>query len=204
MTGGRKASFTCGAGISGVAVALMAAIFLAGCAESPVAGPGNSAGDSTPGLNEPTYLSTVIATCSAPIGWQAQPLKENSRHTHQVWVSPSGMTAYGVVHFKLPWPLGPDLALSGFISAMRKSEGDAELVEKHTDRRGIAFVADGGRYHMRGQLIVQGWEAWTIYSATLRGKPIVPDELKLAELAVAHSEIRDTEPPIRQARAGEE
>jgi hypothetical protein len=204
MTGGRKVPFTCGAGIFGAGVALIAAIFLVGCAGSPVAGPGNATGDSLPGLNEPTYFPAVIATCDPPIGWQAQPLKANSRHTHQLWVSPSGMTAYGVVHFKLPWPIGPDLALSGFISAMGKSEGGAELVEKHVDTRGIAFIADGGQHHIRGQLIVQGWEAWAFYSATVRGKPIVPDELKLAELAAAHTEIRDVEPPMRQARAGEE
>ena len=201
MTGRRKVPILCGAGWCGAAGALIGAIFLAGCQSSA---PHSANFENLPGLTESAYVPTVVATCPVPIGWQPQPLKANNRHTHEVWISPSGMTAYGVVHINLPLPLGPDLALSGFISAMRKSEGDAKLVEQHADSRGIAFVADGGRYHLRAQMIVQGWEAWTIYSATLRGKPTVPDELKLAELAVAHTEIRDAEPPIRQARAGEE
>jgi hypothetical protein len=207
MTGGREEPIACGARFGGAAIALtgslLAILFIAGCQATP-ARPAVAPSESLPGLTEAAYVPTVVATCPVPCGWVAQPLKANSRHTHQIWVSPSGATAYGVVHFMLPWPVGPDLALGGFISAMRKSEGDAQLVEQHPDSRGIAFVADGGRYHMRALLIVQGWEAWAIYSATLRGQPTAADELKLAELAVSHTEVRDAEPPIRQARAGEE
>jgi hypothetical protein len=203
MTGCRKAPIICPAFSYRAAGALFAAMCLAGCQHS-VSGPAATISDCPPGLCEPAYVPTVVATCPAPSGWVAQPLKENSRHTHLIWISPSGSTAYGVVHFKLPLPVGPDLALTGFMSAMQKSEGNAQLVEQHPNGRGIAFVADGGQYHMRGQLIVKGWEAWTIYSATLRGKPTNADELKLADLAAARTEIRDTEPPVRQARVGED
>ena len=39
----------------------------------------------------------------------AQPLKQSDRHTHEVWLSPTGKTAYGVIHFKLPLPVGVNL-----------------------------------------------------------------------------------------------
>ncbi|HEX4124480.1 MAG TPA: hypothetical protein VHY37_07115 [Tepidisphaeraceae bacterium] len=186
------------------AIALLISAILTGCAAPQASDPSVGFAENLPGLCESAYVPSVVATCPVPIGWQAQPLKANSRHTHEIWISPSGSTAYGVVHFKLPLPVGPDLALGGFMSAMAKSEGNAQLLHQDANRRGIAFVADGGRYHMRAELITGGWEAWAIYAATLRGKPVVPAELKLAELAVAHTRIRDVEPPIRQARAGEE
>ena len=40
-----------------------------------------------------------------------------------------------------------------------QERGDCELISEQANDRGIAFVADGGRYHMRAELIVRGWEA---------------------------------------------
>ena len=54
------------------------------------------------GLPEPQPVQAVEALCMPPVGWQADPLKESDRHTHQVWISPSGNTAYGVIRMKLP------------------------------------------------------------------------------------------------------
>jgi hypothetical protein len=194
-------------GLPSAIVALVAALLGSGCSGVASNRPGNVpvvAADRLPGLQELVFVPTVDATCPVPEGWQAQPLKKNSQHTHQVWISPSGKTAYGVIHTDLPLPIGPDLALVGFLSAMRKSEGSAQLIEKHANSQGIQFVAEGGIYRMRAQLIVKGWQAWAVYAATRRADPTVPDELKLAELAVGHTQVSDAEPPIRQARAGEE
>src|ERR1700733_14023629 len=63
------------------------------------------------GLTAPRLVSTVRAVCDPPVGWAAEPLKSSSHHAHQVWLSPSGATAYGVIHFGLPWPVGDALAL---------------------------------------------------------------------------------------------
>jgi hypothetical protein len=186
-------------------VAAVTATLVGGCASAPAPDPSLTVNyDSIPGLRESAYVPSVLATCTAPCGWLPQPLKENNQHTHEIWLSPSGATAYGVIHFKLPWPVGPDIALTGFMAGMRRSEGDAHLLEAHADRRGIRFVADSGEHHLRGQLIVQGWEGWAFYAATDRSKPVDADELKLAELSLQHTQAGDAEPPIRQARAGED
>lgn len=138
------------------------------------------------GLQEPTPTASVEAIATPPIGWKPDPLKKSPNHTHQVWISPSGNTAYGIIHAHMPLPVGPELALTGFLSAMRKTEGEATLLSKEPDpddQPQLRFVAEGGKYKIRAKLITHGWITWVVYAGTLRGKPDVPAELKLAERA---------------------
>jgi hypothetical protein len=137
------------------------------------------------GLSEPAPLEVVEAIVAPPLGWKPDPLKQSATHKHQVWISPTGNTAYGVIHVQMPLPLGPDLALIGFMSSMRKSEGEGILLEHHTDPAlpGIRFVAEGGLYKLRAILVTRDWVAWAVYAGTLRGKPEIAGELNLAERA---------------------
>jgi hypothetical protein len=82
------------------------------------------------GLTDGTVVSSVEARCVPPIGWTMDPLKQTKNHAHQVWVSPTGNTAYGVIRFSLPLPLGPDTVLWFFLREMRASEGEARLISK--------------------------------------------------------------------------
>jgi hypothetical protein len=145
----------------------------------------------TKGLTYPSYNKDVVAFCDPPEGWKPDPLKVDPNHVHQVWLSPTTDTAYGVIHFKLPLPVGADIALSGFLAQMKKTEGDATLLERHDDPNlpGVRFVARGGFYTIRGNLIVQGWEGWTVYAGTERGKPIDPIELDFAVRARDHTRV---------------
>jgi len=106
-------------------------------------------------------------------------------HKHGVWISPSGRTAYGVIYFSLPLPVGHDLVLWGFLNEMRKTEGEATLLSKEWDDKlpGLRFVAQGGRYVVRTNLSVHGFHGWACYAGTLRNDPIVPEELAEAEYA---------------------
>jgi hypothetical protein len=82
-----------------------------------------------------------------PVGWKPDEPKTSSSHVHQAWISPSGNTAYGVIRFRMPWPVGADLALQhGFLPNMRKTEGEATLLSKEKDPKlpGIRFVVEGG------------------------------------------------------------
>src|SRR5438105_1003294 len=63
------------------------------------------------GLSAPVANEDVQAIVCPPLGWKADVLKSSERHTHQVWISPSGDTAYGVIQMKLPLPVGPELVL---------------------------------------------------------------------------------------------
>ena len=136
-------------------------------------------------LTPPAPVAAVEAVCVPPAGWRAEPLKKSSSHSHQVWLSPTGDTAYGVIRFSMPLPVGEDLALVGFLNQMKSHEGEANLLSKERDPNlpGLRFVAEGGLYTIRTNLIVSGWGGWAIYAGTLRKHPVRPEELDLAEAA---------------------
>jgi hypothetical protein len=137
------------------------------------------------GLSTAQFSNDVQAECLPPLGWAAQPLKRSARHTHQIWISPTGRTAYGVIHFTMPLPVGYDLALWFFMNEMRRSEGESKLTDKRWDPnlRGLRFVAQGGLYTVRANMLLRGFEGWAIYAGTLTGQPVIPEELDLAEQA---------------------
>ncbi|HSU67563.1 MAG TPA: hypothetical protein VLJ39_11870 [Tepidisphaeraceae bacterium] len=137
-------------------------------------------------LNPPERDDTVEALVVPPIGWIAQPLKHSNRHDHQIWLSPSGNTAYGVIRFKLPLPLSPESVLQmGFLPEMKRTEGEATLISSQRDPTlpGIRFIAKGGKHVVRTNLMTRGFKGWAVYAGTLRGQPENPDDLALAELA---------------------
>ena len=139
----------------------------------------------TTGLAKPTYIETIGATVVPPDGWKPDPLKSSGRHTHQVWIAPSGNTAYGVIHFSLPLPIGYEPVLWYFMRSMRRAEGEGVLLSKQWDPnlRGLRFVAQGGLYTVRPNLLLRGFKGWVVYAGTLTHKPINPAELDLAERA---------------------
>jgi hypothetical protein len=170
-------------------------IQLAGCSSHPktdlTAIRAGFIGTETRGLSLPFYEADVLAACDPPLGWKPDPLKTSPSHTHQVWASATGDSAYGVIHFELPLPIGLNLALSGFIKQMKTTEGDATLISKEYDAKkdAIRFVADGGPYRIRAVLTVAGWEGWAIYAGTLRNRPINQNELDLAERAREYTKV---------------
>jgi hypothetical protein len=137
------------------------------------------------GLTPPVTDDVLKATVAPPIGWKPDPLKTSPKHRHKVWLSPTGDTAYGVIYFDLPLPVGVDLALWGFLKEMKQTEGEANLILKRNDEAlpGMRFVAEGGQYTIRCKLQVDGFHGWIVYAGTLRNRPINTAELKTAELA---------------------
>jgi hypothetical protein len=137
------------------------------------------------------WNADVDAYVAPPIGWRADPLKSTSRHNHQVWVAPSDRTAYGVIRFSLPLPVGTDVALWGFLREMRRTEGEAILLDKQWDQNldALRFVADGGIYRVRVNLFVDGWRGWAVYAGTRRDHPIAENELEVAERAREHTVV---------------
>jgi hypothetical protein len=141
------------------------------------------------GLEPPQYFSPVRANVTPPLGWDAQPLKSSDEHAHEVWISPSRHTAYGVIRFDLPLPVGHELALKGFLGQMRQGEGEATLLSKQWDDvlRGMRFVATGGLYTIRSNLLVRGFGGWACYAGTLKNQPVDSAELELALAARDHT-----------------
>ena len=165
---------------------LLLATVAAGCASAPsssprVADPPRAQTAAwNRDLNPPTAAPEVDAFVVPPVGWHADPPKVSSRHNHQVWVSPHGGTAYGVIRFTLPLPVGEDLALHGFLAEMKKSEGEATLLSRNRDGQRLRFVAEGGKYRVRGILLTRGFHGWAVYAGTLRSLPVAVDDLALA------------------------
>jgi hypothetical protein len=145
----------------------------------------------TTSLADAGYIESLMAKCNPPPGWLPQPLKQSGRHTHQVWLSPSKQTAYGVIHFSLPLPVSTDLALWGFLREMKRTEGESRLIEKQWDANldGLRFVAEGGLYTIRTNLLVRGFDGWAVYAGTLRDGEQIPAEIALAVEAREHTEV---------------
>jgi len=152
----------------------------------------------TEGLAKPEVVESVEAVCPVPDGWIAEPLKQGSNHKHQVWISPSGHTAYGVLFASLPLPaaLVPvkyrrERVLDGFLGEMKKHEGRADLIERQDDAGlgGIRFVAEGGRYKVHANLVVRGLGAWFVYAGTRQDLSVLPVELSIAERARDQTEV---------------
>lgn len=165
-----------------VALFLVFAPSLIGCRATPAHLPAARADQ---GLSAPIFISALQASCAPPVNWKPDPLKQSATHTHQVWISPGGNTAYGVIYFRLPLPVGHELALWGFLNEMRTTEGEATLLEKRWDPNlgALRFVAAGGQYTVRTNLFVRGFTGWAVYAGTLRAFPVNQNELDLAERA---------------------
>jgi hypothetical protein len=151
-------------------------------------------------LFEPVLLPESNVLTAPPVGWRVEPVKRSARHTHHIWLSPSGQTAYGVIHFTMPAiaqviPVPLDWVLRGYLDEMRKDQGEAVLLSKQRDPNlpGLRFVAEGGLYRTWTNLITSGRHGWAIYAGVLRDKPLSLHELELAREARDRTIVHLTE-----------
>jgi hypothetical protein len=170
------------------AVALLA---LNGCRSRPEA-PTTSP---VRGYNAPIrgYAATVPALLAdkdlearicPPPDWKPRTDKKSLQHMHRTWLSPTGDTAYGLIRFRLPFPVTHDLALVGFLAEMKRREGEARLISKQSEPNGgLHFVAEGGIYRVHGTMFVRGFRGWCVYAGSLRTRPENPPELDQARAA---------------------
>jgi hypothetical protein len=182
-----------------LAVACACAPNLAGCARSKqsdaTAAPRANLPATNPALYallaDPEYSAELHALIVPPIGWQPSVLPAKFNAFHQVWVSPSGRTAYGIIRFSLPLPLPHDPVLWVFMKEMRKKEGQADLLQKgwDADRRGLRAVIAGRRYTIRTTITIRGLSGWITYAGTLRNEPLETGELETAEAARERTEL---------------
>jgi hypothetical protein len=177
-------------------LALAMLVWAGGCAQNRSVGatsvslstlPATEPADSS-GLLPPQPMQAIQTLSPVPVGWTPDPPKHSPEHDHQAWISPSGRTAYGVItfhHWLLPFA-SDALVLEKFLDTMRQSEGEARLIVtpiRDPSLDGLRFVAEGGLYTVRGNLVTHGTRGWVVYAGTLRNQPVMPDELKLAERA---------------------
>ncbi|MFT3786945.1 MAG: hypothetical protein QM770_12390 [Tepidisphaeraceae bacterium] len=172
----------------------MSVSVVAGCASKPkrtiVTPPATMPADS--GLRNPSFFAAPSAFPAPPLGWSLDKETGDDRFRHLVWISPTGRTAYGIIFFKLPLPVGHELALQyGFLNEMKKNTGEANLLGKRWDPsiEALRFEVEGGLYSLRSSFYVRGLEGWAVYAGTRRDQPLESDELKLAEKAREHTTV---------------
>ncbi len=168
-------------------------VIICGCRADRTSSPPVATQPPFTGLTTPQYVASLRATVAPPAGWTLGTREDSTAEGHQVWVSPTGKTAYGVINFSLPLPVGHDLVLWVFLNEMKRNEGEAKLLEKQWDpnQRLLRFVAKGGKYTVRTTLTVRGFRGWAVYAGTLTSDPVVPHELALAELAREHTLVAE-------------
>jgi hypothetical protein len=164
---------------------LLAGIFLAACSGCRHYYHPRAVQPPMQGLMPARPNDDVQAMVTPPVGWTPQELKFSDRHTHQIWLSPTGDTAYGVIRFKLPLPVGYRLLLNRFLAEMRRVEQTATLISKQDDPDlpGIRFVAESSIHRVRVNMTIHGFRAWAFYAGTIVGRPENKAELELAERA---------------------
>lgn len=120
-----------------------------------------------------------------PVGWNPERHDDRENAITQTWVGPSKRVALGVIHVRLPFPVGHEITLAGFLNRFAKEDGAVTLVEKKWDdnRQCFRFIAHGQRRQIESLLIVRGMDGWVVFAGTLLDKPAPPDELSLARQA---------------------
>lgn len=151
-----------------------------GCASRPTAAA--STQPATAPANLRTF-NTFSATIDVPEGWRYELTSSSDRHEHVTWISPNENTAVGILFFKLPFPVGHELAFKyGFIAEMKRKEGVADVLEKHWDPeiQGLRFTVRSRYFHVEAKFFVRGLRGWAFYAGTRLNNPVDPAELETA------------------------
>jgi hypothetical protein len=136
----------------------------------------------TEGLDDVQPLAPLKVTAAPPEDWVALKMYQGPLYTHQQWRSPSKATGVGVVYIKLPLPLPMGTLVWFAKQEYTKKASEGKLLAEWTDSFGRRwFEAENNKYHVKGYAIVQGTDAWIVYSGFRMAMDPRPEEIALAE-----------------------
>lgn len=134
------------------------------------------------GLDDVQALAALKVMAAPPENWVAGPLTKGPLYTHQQWRSHSRATGVGVVYVKLPIPLPMSTLLFFAKQEYTKKGTGGRLIAQWSDHFGRQwFEAENDKYHVRGYAMLQGTDAWIVYSGYRTTMPVRPEEVSLAE-----------------------
>jgi hypothetical protein len=137
------------------------------------------------GLRPVEQVDAVKAQAAAPASWKAAALKRGPMYTDMQWRSPSGATAVGVAHVRMPLPLSARALLWFAKGQYAKQSDDGRVVNQWVDALGRSwFEAENKNYHVRGFIVTKGFEAWIIYNGFKTQVPTDVSELSLGARAM--------------------
>ena len=137
------------------------------------------------GLRSVERFDTVKAQAAPPASWKQLAAKRGPMYTDVQWRSPSGSTAVGVAHVKMPLPLSAR-ALLWFAKGQYAKQGDdGRVVAQWVDALGRSwFEAANNKFHVRGFIVTKGFEAWIIYQGSKTDVPTDVSELAIGARAL--------------------
>lgn len=116
------------------------------------------------GLDSLKPIPALNAAIAAPRRWEKLPSKPNPLYTHEQWRSPSTHTGVGVLNAHLPLPLSTKTVVWLAKQEYSKQNDGGKLLAEWTDELGREwFEAENAKYHVRGYVLVKGFNAWVVY-----------------------------------------
>ena len=116
------------------------------------------------GLKKNEAIASVKTTIAAPRQWEVMPLQSNPLFAHQQWRSPSTHTGVGVVLAHLPLPLSAKMVVWFAKQQYSREQHDGKVIDEWVDSLGRSwFEAEDEKYHLRGYVVVKGFDAWVVY-----------------------------------------
>lgn len=133
------------------------------------------------GLKPAESIDNVKVRAAIPRSWNALVPRSNALYTHQQWRSPSSKTGVGVAHVHLPLPIDTGMLLWLAKREYTARGNDGRILDQWTDALGRPwFEAKNNKYHVRGYVVVSGFQAWVIYFGYKSHTVPDPAELSLA------------------------
>ena len=116
------------------------------------------------GLRKDAPEPAVKTTLATPRHWESMPRQMSPVYTHAQWRSPSTHTGIGVLYAHMPLPLSAKAVVWLAKQEYTKKEQDGKVLNEWTDSLGRSwFEAENDRYHVRGYVVVNGFDAWVVY-----------------------------------------
>lgn len=116
------------------------------------------------GLKRDEQVPWVKTTIATPRRWEVMPTQSNALYAHQQWRSPSTHTGVGVIYARLPLPLSAKMVVWFAKQQYAKKDAGGKILSEWVDSVGRSwFEAENARFHIRGYVVMQGFDAWVVY-----------------------------------------
>jgi len=133
------------------------------------------------GLDEKQNHPALKMSCALPETWKALSMDKTALYTHQQWKSPSGHTGLGVVYIHMPLPLAAKTVAWFAKREYTRHDDEGRLINEWCDELGrYWFEAENEKYHVRGFVVTEGFDAWVIYLGYKKAYEVEYMELALA------------------------
>jgi hypothetical protein len=155
------------------------------------------------GLGAEHGIKSIKTTLATPVRWEQPKPKLTALYTLLQWRAPSGHTGIGVVYAQLPLPLSAKMVVWLAKQEYSKGRPSGRVLGEWQDALGRSwFEAENDKYHIRGYVLVKGFDAWIV---SFGYKTQYPPDVAEISLAARSAEtavpmLDDSAPATQPAR----